>query len=167
MVFNRDRYKAPKHSGGTPPELRSPRSEEDIRVHATWRYPGLAMAKASGKFFVVDQDVHAVLAGRMFTCELRAAVSSKGEVFVWPIKDDDTAQKDAAEKAVSEWIRVAWNTNAKTHEVKPAAEQHGEPQWPFETFDQVLDVAIVGRILSDPEAETVKSILAKKKRTKK
>ena len=102
----------------------------------------------------------------MITCDLRAAVNSDGTIFVWPIKSDNDTLTDAAEKATSKWIRVKWNTNEKTHEVEQAAKQHGEPKWNFKSFDEVLDIAVKDRILTDPENETVKTILSKKKRGK-
>lgn len=166
MVFDANRFKAPPTSAGAPPELRSPRGDEDIRVHPQWRFDALAMAKASGKFFIIDQDLHAALAGRMGTYDLHAAITSSGKVIVWPIKQSDEVLKEAAAKATSEWTRVSWDTNNKTHGHTPAAEKHSDPVWPFQTFEDLLDVAVHGRILTDPEDETVKAILAKKRKGK-
>ena len=101
MVFNANRFKASASSGSTPPEIRSPRGDEDIRVHPDWRFDGLSMAKAKGKFFVVDQDLHSLLAGRMITCDLRAVINSDGTIFVWPVKESDKVLKEAAAKATS------------------------------------------------------------------
>lgn len=166
MVFDPNRFKASEHAAGTPPELRSPKGDEDIRVHPDWHFDGISIAKAKGKAFVIDQDLHSLLAGRMITCDLRAAITHDGTIFVWPVKSDNETLTDAAEKATSKWIRVKWNTNEKTHEVEQAAKQHGEPTWTFKSFDEVLDIAVKDRILTDPENETVKSIAAKKKRGK-
>jgi hypothetical protein len=165
MGFDPNRFKARETVVVSPPELRNPRGDEDIRVHATWRYPDVEMAKASGKFFVVDQDLHSALSGRRFTCELRAAISGNGDVFVWPIKQNDEVLAAAADKATSEWIRIKWTD--RKHEVLSPAEPHGDPTWKFGSFDELLDQAVANRILTDPEDETVKKILAKKRRGQK
>ena len=153
-----------RNSGGSLPELRSPRGDEDIRVHPGWCIDGLAMAKTSGKFFVIDQELHAVMAGRMTTCDLRAAVTKDGKVIAWPIPKDSKVLREAADKATSEWTCVTWDIKAKDHGHQPATKQHGEPKWGFDSFADLLDVAVNGRILTSPDDETVKKILAKKMR---
>lgn len=163
MVFDANRFKAPPTSAGTPPELRSPRGDEDIRIHPQWRFDSLAMAKTLGKSFIIDQGLHADLSGRMSTCELRAAVNSNGEVFVWPIDEDDQGAKEAAEKATSMWIQVTWNIK-DGHGHQPAEKQHGDPKWTFNSFEELLDEAAKGRILTDRNDAKVQAILAKKRK---
>jgi hypothetical protein len=166
MGFDVKRFKTPEKPSGSPPELRSPRGKEEIRVHPDWCFPGISMAKSGGKVFMIDQALHGILAGRMITCSLYAAITPDGTTFVWPVRDDDKVLKEAASKATSEWIVVAWDTNAKTHSFQPAETQHDEPKWAFKTFEDLLDAAVADRILTDPEHAVVKAILAKKKRGK-
>ena len=145
-------------------ELRSPRGNEDIRVHGTWRSVPLVLVKLSGKFYVLDPDLFSILSKHSFKCELRAACSSKAGVFVWPVRDDEDVLKAAADQAVSQWTRVIWQTSQKTYTVEKATEEHPEPEWSFAKFDDLLDVVLTDRYLVQPDHEVVQKILAKKKR---
>ena len=148
-------------------ELRGPRGNESVRVHEAWREPGILMARHGGKYYLVDEGLRSTLAGHVFVAELRAAISSETGIFIWPIRDKDETLKRAADTAVTQWTTVVWTNAEKTYKVAKASQEHPEPAWDEAKINAALDVAIVGRILSDPEDATVKAILAKKKRSKK
>jgi hypothetical protein len=170
MASKLDRFKAPQNFAelvSSKAELRGPRGNEDIRVHESWREPGLLMARHGGKHYLVDENLRSVLAGHVFMAELRAAISSETGLFIWPVRDNDKALQEAAETAVKQWTTVVWSNAEKTHKVDKATKEHPDPEWSDEKINAALDTAIVGRILTDPEDETVKLILAKKKRGQK
>ena len=167
MAIDINRLKAPENFekvSDSAVELRSPRGNEDVRVHASWHSVPLVVVKLSGKFYVVDQDLFSTLSKHTFKCELRAACSSETGVFVWPVRDDEETLKQAADQAVGEWTRVVWQTSQKTYTVAKATEKHPEPVWNFTQFDDLLDVVLTDRYLVQPDHEVVQKILAKKKR---
>jgi hypothetical protein len=170
MTSRLGRYKAPQNFAelvSSAAELRGPRGKESIRVHEAWREPGILMARQGGKYYLVDEGLRSTLAGHVFVAELRAAISSETGIFIWPVRDNDETLKRAADTAVTQWTTVVWTNAEKTYKVDKATHEHSEPEWGDEKINAALDVAIVGRILSDPEDDTVKAILAKKKRAKK
>ncbi len=147
-------------------ELRGPRGEEAIRVHATWRAKSVAAVRHQGKFFVINRALRPVLRGRWFTVELCATCSSTGELFVWPVRDDDETMKQAAKAAVDKWSSVEWITKKKKYTVEAAKKVHADPVWPDGAFNDLLEAALAGRVLSQPEDEVVQAILRKKIPTK-
>ena len=101
-------------------ELRGPRGEEAIRVHATWRAKSVAAVRHQGKFFVDRTGLFArSCAGHWFTVELRATCSSTGELFVWPVRDDDETMKQAAKAAVDKWLPSSGSRRRKSTPSSP------------------------------------------------
>jgi hypothetical protein len=146
-------------------ELRGPRGEEDVRVHKTWRAPSVAMVRHASKFYVVDPVLRPVLAGHWFVAELRCAYSSEGGFFVWPVRAGDETVQKAADAAVSEWTRVTWSTKDKNYAIEAGGE-HDEPSWSEAKFDDLLESALNGRILSNAEDEIVQAVRKKKVQVK-
>ena len=167
MGFDLNRLKASENFdeiSDSAVELRSPRGNEDFRVHETWRCPGIVAVKLSGKFYVVDQDLHSILLKHTLKCELRVACSSKTGVFVWPVRVDEKVLTETADQAVNQWTRVIWQTSLKTYKVEKATEKHPDPVWNFTKIDDILDVVLTDRYLVEPTHEVVLKILAKKMR---
>ena len=146
-------------------ELRGPRGEEDVRVHKTLRASSIAMARHASKFFVVDPALRSILAGHWFVAELRVACSSKGGFFIWPIPTGDETVQKAADAAVEGWTRVTWSTKDKNYTIEAGGE-HDEPNWSEAKFDDLLESALNGRILSNAEDEIVQAIRKKKVQVK-
>jgi hypothetical protein len=171
MQIQLDRLKAPANFAslyGTLPELRNPRKDEDVRLHAEWVFAGVPMVRTSTNgFYVIDAALYSTMVGRMMLCDLHAAISGSGSAFIWPVRSDVQSAQDAAAAAIKGWARVVWDQSSKTYKVEAASTEHDEPTWPFQDFDSLLDVALTNRILVDPENEIVQKILAKKKRGKK
>ena len=146
-------------------ELRGPRGEEDVRVHKTWRASSVAMVRHKGRTYIVDPGLRPVLAGHWFVAELCAACSSADGLFVWPVRAGDETVQDAADAAVDEWTRVTWSTKDKDY-VFEAGEEHDEPAWSDVKFEDLLESALNGRILSNVEDEVVLAIRKKKVQNK-
>ncbi len=143
------------------PELRNPLKGEDIRLHEEWRLPkSVAVVRVSGKFYLVDSSLYRDLAGRMSRCDLRVAASGDGSVYFWLVKNDDESAKLAADRATTEWVRVAWNTSTKSYDVLEAAEQHDdEVDWLYSSFEEILALIPEDRVLDSREHPVVERIL--------
>jgi len=171
MAIDLNRLRAPanfKELYGSLPELRNPRKDEDVRLHAEWVFAGVPMVRTSTTgFYIVDADLYSVMVGRMMMCDLHAAISGGGSAFIWPVRSDVQSAQDAAAAAVKGWVKVVWDQATKTYKIETSSKDHGEPTWPFKGFEDLLDVALTNRILVDPENEVVQKILAKKRKGKK
>jgi hypothetical protein len=150
-------------------ELRGPRGEESVKVHETWRVSSVAMVRHKSRYYIVDPGLRPVLAGHWFAAELRAACSSVDGLFIWPVHTvrtgDETVEK-AADAAVREWTRVTWITKDKNYAIEAGGE-HDEPAWSETKFENLLESALNGRILSNAEDEIVQAIRKKKVQVKK
>ena len=142
-------------------ELRGPRGEEDVRVHKTLRAPSIAMVRHQSKSYVVDPSLRSILAGHWFVAELRVACSSTAGFFIWPIRAGDETVQKAADATVEGWTRVTWSTKDKDYTIEAGGE-HDEPNWSDVKFEDLLEAALNGRILSDADNEIVQAIRKKK-----
>ena len=77
------------------------------------------------------------------------------------------SSKAAAEAALKGWVKVVWDQGTKVYKIEQASKGHGQPTWPFSSFEDLLDVALTNRILADPDSEVVQKILAKKRKGRK
>ncbi len=151
---------------GSKAELRGPRGKEHVRVHKTWRKPPAVLVRHSGKFFPVDQDLHATLGGRAFVAEVRCAFSSKTGLFFWPVPVGDDVLQKAAEAAVKSWMSIVWINDEKKYKVEKSAEKHPDPEWSDATIDAAFEAAIGGRILTKVEDDVIQAVLKKKLKAK-
>jgi hypothetical protein len=147
----------------TAPKIRSPHANEDVRCRDDWIWPDVTLIKHDGKVYLVKSNLWQALAGRMFRGALYATASSvKGEIFVWMVKLSATTAVKAAEAACKGWIRVKWIHSDKGYEFKEAEGKHADPDWRFESFEQLIEAAFSGRVLDSLEQDVVKEILGLK-----
>jgi hypothetical protein len=150
---------------GSLPEIRNPKGTEIIRLHPDWHFDGLPMVRPStASYYVVDTPLYNHLIGRMVVCDLHAAITAEGVVFLWPVSKDIATANTAAAAAVREWVTVAWNQGSKAYKVEEATTKPADPTWPFESFDALIEVALKDRILADAEDPVVKALLERKKK---
>ena len=110
---------------------------------------------------MVDPVLRPILAGHWFAADFRAACSSEGGFFVWPVRDgDETVEKaaDAGRRPVDPH-HVEHQRQDYTIE---AGEEHDEPAWSDAKFEDLLESALAGRILADAEDEIVEAVRKKK-----
>jgi len=129
---------------------RKPRRQEFIRVRPgeDWRLTTAVLEDdASKDNYLVDASLHAALADEVKPVCLRLAVTSRKDVFLWPIRLpgpdgrsntwNDSAI-EAANIAESRWIRVASNMAAGCYDVFEATAELCKPEWPDEEFRELL-----------------------------
>ena len=141
----------------TPPKVRSPRAAEDIRLRADWCWADVLLVKHKNVFYLVKKDLAEVLAGRTFRASLHAVVTGDGDLFAWPVKLG-TSAVEPAEAGRERWIRITWKNASKSYSIEDS-EQHEDPNWRYESFDQVVTIAFAKRILATPDDAVVKEIL--------
>ena len=144
------------------PEVRPPRGDEDVHVHPDWKSPDVAMIKHGNKSYLVHSDLFRALAGKMPRHSLHLAISSKSGPFLMTVRLDMETAVKAAEEAAKGWRNITWDLSTRSYEVKPSQEQHEEPTWPFESFEQLLELALSGRTLKSLDDPIVQKILGRK-----
>ena len=79
---------------------------------------------------------------------------------MWPVRlpgedgridDWNRVAREAAEIAMSRWIKLTANRSLGTYDVSEAAADLPEPHWPTESMEQLLEVAFRGKIIDSLE----------------
>jgi len=125
--------------------------------------------KEDREVYLVDPSLWPELAGEA-TFSPRAlftAANRQGVLFVWPLrlpgpdgKSDkwcDTAL-EAASRASGSWVRVVANMNLGAYDVYETQAQWPEPQWPTQSFSDLLRVAFKGKFIDSLEHPVLKRL---------
>ena len=144
------------------PKVRSPRADEDVFLKEDWCWPDVLLLKHQNKYYLVQNELFDLLAGKMFPCALHAAASAKEGLFIWPVKTGMPSAVEAAKAANNRWCRILWTNLTRSYKVEESKEQHDAPDWRYANFDQLVEVAFAGFVLSNTEQKIVTEILAKK-----
>ena len=81
---------------------------------------------------------------------LFTAMNRQGVVFLWPVRlpgEDGRSYAwhrsalDAANLAMSGWVRIVANMNLGAYEVFEATGELPEPEWPEKDFQSLVDIA--------------------------
>jgi hypothetical protein len=152
---------------GSLPEIRNPKGTEIIRLHPDWHFDGVPMVRPSAtSYYVVDPALYGLLIGRMVVCDLHAAITAEGAVFLWPVRADIVTAKTAAQTAMNGWAKVSWDQGTKAYKVEEPDTKPAEPTWPFASFEALIEVALRNRVLDNPDHPVVKALLESKKKAK-
>jgi hypothetical protein len=86
-------------------------------------------------------------------------VDQRMNPYIWPVKIADgsstigdkwaNSAKDMAHQAMTEWIKIRGNKAASAYESKTARIDHGEPQWPEESLNDLLIMAFGSKLIVD------------------
>ena len=155
-------FRAPKDFSerlAAAPKVRSPRGDEDVRLHPEWCWEDALVTKHRGKSFLVTQALSELLAGKMFRASLFAAASSQAGLFIWPVKLTAESAVEAAKTATTRWCCIRWDNLTKAYKVEESEERHEDPNWRYESFDHLVGIAFAKQILTTPDDKIVREIL--------
>ena len=97
---------------------------------------------------------------------LITAINRQKVVFIWPIRipgEDGRLDEwsrsalEAAEMAQHNWVRVQANMGLKAYQVAEAEDQ-SEPDWPTQTFDELLRIAFKDRLIESLDHPVLKRL---------
>ena len=149
------------------PVRKRPNRLDFVRVHPDPSYR-VNMALFSAPSDSGDEDVYFVrpemLAEIAKECRhytIFTAVNLQGGVFLWrvalPVDDGRepntwlTTNREAAELAITKWVRVASDRNAGAYSVIEYEGPPIEPAWPKESFLDLLKLAFKNKIIDRPD----------------
>jgi len=102
-----------------------------------------------------------------YLATLYLTISRQKVLSVWPVKistesgktnDWHTSAADAAERAMTVWIRMAANMSLGAYEISEAIAEYGEPVWPDLSFMQILKIAFKNRVIDSAEHPVIQSL---------
>ena len=104
---------------------------------------------------------------KVHTKRLFLGITQDGQIFLWPIKIQDDLNskgwldpwnrsgKTIAETAMSSWVRISSNQAKKEYEAFKA-NWDLEPDWPQDSFEDILEIAFKDRVISSMEHPIVR-----------
>lgn len=123
--------------------------------------------KESGEEYLATPDMAPHL-GRMAQPRiLRLAVDNAGtpKLIAQPIIDQSakttlwtTTMLEAIERAENEWVRIESNMESQQYFVIVAAADLGEPSWPNQSMDKLIEAVFLGRIISHEDHPLIQQL---------
>jgi hypothetical protein len=149
---------------------RRPSPQDFVRVHADPAYhANFAMIdlRDDREDYLVQPHVVPQLPGEVVFKTVFTAVNRQGVVFLWPVRlpnaDDKQnawwqSAREAAEMAMAKWLRMRANMSLGAYEITIAESEIPEPEWPQESFEELLRIAYRGRLITDLDHPVVKRL---------
>jgi hypothetical protein len=127
-------------------------------------------AKDSNEVYIATPKM-APLLGQMAQPKiLRLAVDNAGtpRLIAQPIIDQSartslwtTTMLGAIERAETEWVRIESNMDSQQYLVIVAASDLGEPIWPDQSMDQLIEAVFLGRVISQEDHPLIQQLQGK------
>ena len=98
---------------------------------------------------------------------LATAINKQGTVFLWEanlLRPDGRADEwartglEAVNLAINGWVRVCANMDAGCYDVLQASGQLSDPEWPDNTFRELLHVAFKDRFIDSPDHPVLRKL---------
>ena len=140
--------------------IRSPNSQDFIRVHPSLRLTPTALIKLKegGEYFLVHQSIlEEVGATEYFFATLFLYVNKQKVPAFWPVRLPDPDGKlnqwhasaaEAVQQAMKAWVRVVANKSLGGYDVLQAMSQYAEPEWPDLPLPELLRLAFKDRLIN-------------------
>jgi len=149
---------------------RRPSPQDFVRVHPSPDYrENFAMIdlKDDREDYLVRPEILPDLAGEVVYKTIFTAINRQGVVFLWPIRlpapddrksDWPRSQREAAELAMRQWIRLKANMSLGAYEITMAESVMAEPVWPELSYQQLLSIAYRDRMITTLDHPVVKRL---------
>ena len=139
---------------------RRPSPQDFVRVHPSPDYrENFAMIdlKDEREDYLVRPEILPDLAGEVVYKTIFTAINRQGVVFLWSIRlpapddrksDWPRSQREAAEMAMSRWVRVKANMSLGAYEIAMAESVMAEPVWPEFSYQELVRIAYRDRMIA-------------------
>jgi hypothetical protein len=150
--------------------VRKPYKQEFLRVRSDPAYRDAFAVlewQEDREFYLLTPAVAQALPDEFTMVHLFTAINRQDVLFLWPVKlpgSDGrtlrwhTSAAEAAEAAMSNWIRVRANMGLGAYEWGPATGVIPEPKWPELSFTDILRIAFKDRYVSTIDHAIIKRI---------
>jgi hypothetical protein len=149
---------------------RRPNKQEYVRVHPSPDYrENFAMIDLidDDEDYLVRPEMLPDLAGEVVYKTIFTAINRQGVLFLWPIRlpaPDDRrsnwprSQREAAEKAMGQWVRVKANRSLGAYEITVAERVMAEPVWPELSYQELVRISYRDRMIDRLDHAVVKRL---------
>jgi hypothetical protein len=139
--------------------VRKPLRQEFIRVRPDdgWSLEtAILELKEEHTSYLVAPNLWGELPGEIVPTILYTTLSRQGVLFLWPVRlpgEDGRVNHwhqsalEAAEIAKAQWVRVAANMNLGAYEVFTASADLPNPEWPDNSFQEILKIAFRDQLI--------------------
>src|SRR6516165_9933869 len=151
--------------------VRKPSAQDWVRVHSDPQmranFPLIELKDEHGEEYVIDGSLVGKLVGEFVAKTLYFSINRQGVPSLWPVRlpDPDGREMDwhrslreAAELAMSRWVRVKSNRSLGAYEVFEAQGILAEPVWPDLDFQQIIRVAFRDRLITPLDHPVIKRL---------
>jgi len=151
--------------------VRKPSKQDFIRVHSGENYrDNFAMIelKDDREAYLVSPVIAKSLPTEVAYFTIYTAINRQGVPFLWPVRlpnsdgrvlDWHVSAEDAAQRAMTQWLRVQANTSLKAYEIFLAEAPIPDPQWPELPFNELLRIAFgSGRLVNKLDHPVIKRL---------
>jgi hypothetical protein len=150
--------------------VRKPNGQEYIRVHTgpAYRLPvALIELRDDREIYLVTSSVAAQIQGEYFLATMFTCINRAGVLSLWPVRlpGSDGRQLDwhrsaaqAAEMAMTRWVRIKSNMNLRAYEVYEASATIPDPVWPDLLYKQMLEIAFKDRLVNSLDHPVLKQL---------
>jgi hypothetical protein len=152
--------------------IRKPSAQDFIRVNPNAKYRLSAAAFIELKedreiYLVLPEYVPQLSENEYFAAALYLYINRQQVLSFWPVKlprsDGRTntwnaSAQDAAEMAMKNWIQMRSNMSLGAYEIFKAEGALSDPEWPTETFKELLSIGFKGRIIQGPDHPVIQKL---------
>jgi hypothetical protein len=150
--------------------VRKPNPQDFVRVHTSPDYRRNLLCidlKDDRETYLVHPQIAPSLVGEMSMKTIFTAINRQGIVFLWPVtippSDGKTnewwrSSREAAELAVTRWVRVKANMSLGAYEMFEAEPLMAEPEWPDLTYQELLKIAFRDRLIDRVDHPVIKRL---------
>jgi hypothetical protein len=143
--------------------VRRPNPQDFIRTHPDPAYrltAALIELRDEREMYLVPPTMAHELVGEFTPCCLFTTINRQGVALLWPVKlpNPDGRQfewhrsaLEAAELALSRWIRVKANMALGAYEMFEASSTIPDPEWPNVPFSELLRIGFRDRLVDRPD----------------
>jgi hypothetical protein len=140
--------------------VRKPGRQEYIRVHPHPDYRAsvaLIELKEDRDLYLVTPAMARELSGEFFMATLYVTINRQRVLTLWPVRlpAPDGQQSlwhksagEAAQLAMTKWIRVHSNMSLGAYEIDEAPITHSDPEWPPYSLQELIPIAFKDRLVN-------------------
>jgi hypothetical protein len=112
--------------------------------------------KDDREVYLVSPTLYAALQGETTCATIFTAINRQGVTFLWAVRIPPADAKDnawwqssreGAELAMKGWVRVKANMSLGAYEITAAESLIPEPEWPQQSFQELLRIAFKDRLV--------------------
>jgi hypothetical protein len=151
--------------------VKKPGKQDFVRVHPDEEYrltvALIELREERETYIVMPGFAHELNEGDFFTATIYLAVNRQKVLFLWPVRLPSpdgrvslwhVSTAEAAERAMTDWIRIAANMNLGAYEIFEAEGTYNDPEWPDMPMRELLRIGFKHHVIEGPEHPVIKRL---------